>query len=108
LQSRFKYAFVLYETVDMAQNAIRCLDQTRPFGLTPIEVEFWVSRVDLQQEREERQKQEMKRLIQSGLNDLQAQFLGPITGHHGGHGHGHQGGFRNRGRGQAAGRGGRP
>jgi len=48
LQSRFKYAFVLYETVDNAQNAIRCLDQTRPFGLTPIEVEFWVSRVDLQ------------------------------------------------------------
>jgi len=61
--SRFKYAFVLYETVDMAQAAIRSLDQTRPFGLTPIEVEFWVSRVDLQQEREDRQKQEMKRLI---------------------------------------------
>ncbi len=73
---RFKQAFVLYETVEMAQNAIRSLDQTRPFGLTPIEVQFWVSRVDLQQEREDRQKQEMKRLIQSGLHDLQAQFFG--------------------------------
>jgi len=93
----------------MAQAAIRSLDQTRPFGLTPIEVEFWVSRVDLQQEREDRQKQEMKRLIQSGLNDLQAQFLGHPAGAHGNHGQGHQGGYRNRGgRGQQAGRGGRP
>jgi RNA recognition motif-containing protein len=68
--TRFKQAFILYETVEMAQNAIRSLDQTRPFSLTPIEVQFWVSRVDLQQEREDRQKQEMKRLIQSGLHDL--------------------------------------
>lgn len=79
----------------MAQNAIRNLDQTRPFGLAPIEVQFWVSRVDLQQEREDRQKQEMKRLIQSGLHDLQAQFFGA------------PGGTR-RGRGNNAGRGGRP
>lgn len=49
----------------------------------------------------------MKRLIQSGLNDLQAQFMGQPAGHSGQHSH--QGGFRNRGgRGNQTGRGGRP
>lgn len=68
--SRFQHGFVLFETVEQAQTAIRTLDQSRPFGTTPIEVQFWVSRVDLTNEREEKNKQEMKRLIQSGLHNL--------------------------------------
>jgi len=74
--SRYMHAFVLYESVEMAQNAIRNLDESRAFGLTPIEVQFWVSRVDLQQEREDRNKLEMKRLIQSSLHDLQINLMG--------------------------------
>lgn len=35
-----------------------------------------MSRVDLQAEHEERSRQEMKRLLQSGLHDFQMQFFG--------------------------------
>lgn len=31
-ESRYNQAYVLYETVDMCQQAIRSLDKTRPFG----------------------------------------------------------------------------
>jgi len=36
--SRFQHGFVLFETVEQAQTAIRTLDQSRPFGTMPIEV----------------------------------------------------------------------
>lgn len=37
-QTRFQYAFVLFEKVEDCQNAIRNLHETRPFGNTPINV----------------------------------------------------------------------
>ena len=39
-----------------------------------------MSRVDLQAEHEERSRQEMKRLLQSGLHDFQMQFFGQSAG----------------------------
>lgn len=50
--SRFNIAFVLFEKVESCQGAIRALDKSRPFGNQPIDVEFWVSKVDLNAERE--------------------------------------------------------
>ena len=50
--SRFNQAYVLYEDVESCQKAIRVLDKSRPFGNQPIDVEFWVSKVDLAAERE--------------------------------------------------------
>lgn len=55
--SRFNIAFVLYEKVESCQGAIRSLDKSRPFGNQPIDVEFWVSKVDLNAERETKQKE---------------------------------------------------
>lgn len=51
--SRFNNAYVLFEKVESCQNAIRNLDQTRPFGNTPIDVEYWISKVDLAAEKEQ-------------------------------------------------------
>ncbi len=74
--SRFKYAYVLYEKVENCQNAIRALDKSRPFGNTPIDVEFWVSKVDLVAEREQKQKEYMQKYISSAIFNIRNEMFG--------------------------------
>jgi len=52
--SRFISASILFENVNSCQDAIRNLHETRVFGNTPINVQFWVSKVDLDSERDQR------------------------------------------------------
>lgn len=74
--SRFNHAYVLYEKVESCQAAIRALDKSRPFGNQPIDVEFWVSKVDLNAERESRQKEQMQKYISSAIYDIRNELIG--------------------------------
>lgn len=96
--SRFKYAYVLYEKVESCQVAIRSLDKSRPFGNTPIDVEFWVSKVDLVAEREQKQKEYMQKYISSAIYNIRNELMGGRKPYRGGRG----------GRQTAGGRGARP
>lgn len=51
-QATYKQGFVLYENVDHAKLAIKNLDQMSPFGNRPITVDFWVSKQELENERQ--------------------------------------------------------
>jgi len=75
-ESRFNHAYVLYEKVESCQAAIRALDKTRPFGNQPIDVEFWVSKVDLVAEREAKQKEQMQKYISSAIYDIKNELMG--------------------------------
>ena len=75
-ESRYNCAYVLYETVEMCQQAIRALDKSRPFGNQPIDVEFWVSKVDLQAEREAKQKEQMQKFFSSAIYELKNELNG--------------------------------
>lgn len=74
--ARFNQAYVLYESVEMCQQAIRALDKTRPFGNHPIDVEFWVSKVDLQAEREAKQKEQMQKFFSSAIYEIKNEMMG--------------------------------
>lgn len=74
--SRFKFAYVLFEKVENCQSAIRALDKSRPFGNTPIDVEFWVSKVDLVAEREQKQKEYMQKYINSAIYNIRNEMFG--------------------------------
>ena len=78
--SRYSQAYVLYETVEMCQQAIRALDKTRPFGNQPIDVEFWVSKVDLQAEREAKQKEQMQKFFSSAIYEIKSEMMGGRRG----------------------------
>ena len=74
---RFNHAYVLYESVEMCQQAIRALDKTRPFANNqPIDVEFWVSKVDLQAEREAKQKEQMQKFFSSAIYEIKNELGG--------------------------------
>lgn len=75
-ESRYNHAYVLYESVEMCQQAIRQLDKTRPFGNQPIDVEFWVSKVDLQAEREAKQKEQMQKFFSSAIYEIKNEMMG--------------------------------
>jgi RNA recognition motif-containing protein len=80
--SRFNHAYVLFEKVESCQNAIRNLDKSRPFGNTPIDVEFWVSKVDLVAEREQKQKEQMQKYISSAIYDIRNELMGGRKNNH--------------------------
>jgi RNA recognition motif-containing protein len=75
-ESRFNHAYVLYEQVESCQQAIRNLDKTRPFGNQPIDVEFWVSKVDLVAEREAKQKEQMQKFFSSAIYEIKNEMMG--------------------------------
>lgn len=106
---RFNHAYVLYESVEMCQQAIRNLDKTRPFGNNqPIDVEFWVSKVDLQAEREAKQKEQMQKFFSSAIYEIKNELGGrkPFRRNNNNrHPHHQAGGQR---QGQTQGRGGKP
>lgn len=61
----------------MCQHAIRALDKTRPFANNqPIDVEFWVSKVDLQAEREAKQKEQMQKFFSSAIYEIKNEMMG--------------------------------
>ena len=73
--SRFSHAYVLLETVEACQAAIKKLDKSRPFGNTPIDVEFWVSKVDLAAEREAKAKEQMQKEFNSAIFEIRNEFF---------------------------------
>lgn len=93
----------------MCQQAIRNLDKTRPFGNNqPIDVEFWVSKVDLQAEREAKQKEQMQKFFSSAIYEIKNELGGrkPFRRNNNNrHPHHQAGGQR---QGQTQGRGGKP
>ena len=52
-QARFMHASILFDKVESCQNAIRALHESRPFGNNAINIQFWVSKADLEAEKEE-------------------------------------------------------
>lgn len=82
--SRYNHAYVLYEKVESCQQAIRAVDKTRPFGNQPIDVEFWVSKVDLVAERESKQKEQMQKYISSAIYDIRNELMGGRRPYRGG------------------------
>lgn len=72
--SRFNHAYVLFETVESCQHAIKKLDKSRPFGNTPIDVEFWVSSVDLAAERDQKQKERLQKDFNAVIYEIRNQF----------------------------------
>lgn len=82
--SRFNIAFVLYEKVESCQGAIRSLDKSRPFGNQPIDVEFWVSKVDLNAERESKQKEYMQKFISTAIYEIRNELMGGRKPYRGG------------------------
>lgn len=83
-EARFNHAYVLYETVESCQQAIRALDKTRPFGNQPIDVEFWVSKVDLVAEREAKQKEQMQKFFSSAIYEIKSEMMGGRKPYRGG------------------------
>lgn len=83
-ERRFNHAYVLYEKVESCQQAIRALDKSRPFGNQPIDVEFWVSKVDLVAEREAKQKEQMQKYISSAIYDIKNELMGGRRQYRGG------------------------
>lgn len=75
-ESRFNHAYVLYETVESCQQAIRALDKTRPFSNQPIDVEFYVSKVELAAERDAKHKEAMQKLLHTAIYDLKHDMMG--------------------------------
>lgn len=100
--SRFSHAYVLLDKVEACQAAIKKLDKSRPFGNTPIDVEFWVSKVDLAAERESKAKEQMQKDFNSAIYEIRNEFFGgrKQTGNRQRQG--------NNNRGRQGGRGGRP
>lgn len=74
--SRFNHAYVLFEKVESCQAAIKKLDKTRIFGNTPLDVEFWISKVDLAAEREQKQKEQMQKDFNSAIYEIRNEFYG--------------------------------
>ncbi len=68
--SRFVSVSILFESVNSCQDAIRNLHETRVFGSYPINVQFWVSKVDLDSEREQRAKEELMKQINQFRNQI--------------------------------------
>jgi RNA recognition motif-containing protein len=61
----FKKGFVCFEDVKQAQKCIQLYDQTNAFGLghKPLKVDFWQSRDDLIIENEEKNINQVKKII---------------------------------------------
>ena len=55
----YKQGFVLYDNVESAKAAIKNLDQANCFSNKPLGVEFWVSKSELEAERQSREQSEM-------------------------------------------------
>ena len=60
-----KIGYVCYEKVEDAQKCIRLFDRTNIFGYgsKALQVEFWQSKFDLQQENEEKNINQVKKFI---------------------------------------------
>ena len=63
--SNYNNGFVLYQDVQSAQRCIKMFDGSNCFGFTnkALSVDFWQSKVDLQQQNEEKNAAGLKQLI---------------------------------------------
>lgn len=61
----YQNGYVLFEDVQSAQKCIKLFDESREFGLNqkPIKVDFWQSKVDLTNEREEKNYASLTQLV---------------------------------------------
>lgn len=62
--TQFQYGYVLYEKVEEAQNAIKLYEQSNIFGPKPLKVDFWLSKQELEQEKKQRDEQDVLKLIE--------------------------------------------
>lgn len=67
--SAYHQYFILYEDVESAKKAIRKFDQSQIFGGKPLQVEFWVSRQELEAERELRSKKVVEEWMKESNKD---------------------------------------
>lgn len=61
----YQNGYVLFEDVQSAQKCIKLFDESRDFGMNnkPIKVDFWQSKVDLTQERDEKNYASLQQLV---------------------------------------------
>jgi hypothetical protein len=67
---------VLFEDVQSAQKCIKLFDESREFGLNqkPIKVDFWQSKVDLTNEREEKNYASLTQLVSIVMKESSKNF----------------------------------
>ena len=64
-QKSFKHAYVLYETVSEAQRAIQKFHDSTVFGSRPIHCDFWLSRQEILSEKNQKNENDLNRLLKN-------------------------------------------
>lgn len=64
------HASIFYDNVESCQNAIRQLHESRVFGNGALDIQFWISKVDLEAEREQQAHEELMKQINQFRNQL--------------------------------------
>lgn len=60
--SPYQQAYILFDDVQDAQNAIKKFDQSNIFGSKPLSVDFWMSKEDINAEKEQKSRQMLEML----------------------------------------------
>lgn len=61
--SSYRSAYVLYENVEQAKRAIQLFHESAEFGGKPMKVDFWMSKHEREQEKRQRDMNELKFLF---------------------------------------------
>lgn len=68
--SPFQQAYILFNDVSDAQNAIKKFDQSNMFGSKPLNVDFWMSREDINQQKEQKNRQMLEMLTKKEFANM--------------------------------------
>lgn len=67
----YQYSYILFSEVGDAQKAIQHLDQSYKFGnTTPLRVEMWTSKQDIENEKKRKEDREQKQFVNSLFQGL--------------------------------------
>ena len=58
-----QYAYILFDKVEEAQQAIRKYDNTNVFGSKPIRVELWLSREEIDQQKRQKETRQINQFL---------------------------------------------
>lgn len=61
--ANYKHGYVLFENVQKAQQAIQRFHESTVFGGRPLQVDFWLSKQELEQEKKQKDQRERENMI---------------------------------------------